>query len=104
MTDEDITQFNDKVTEKLGKEQAATIADDIGVLITKHTESKKEREAQAKEIEDLRKMNEKLAAANAGLIHQISTDQVEPTPPSANTEPADFNLRDAFDEKGNFIK
>lgn len=102
MTDEDITGFNERITEKLGKENAATIADDIGILITKHEEDKRTREAHEKRIHELESMNEKLAKANANLIHQIPRD----TEPESKQEQKTitFNLRDAFDEKGRFVR
>lgn len=104
MTDEDITEFNDKITEKLGKENAAIIADDMGVLITKHSEAKKREAETAKKLEDLQKMNERLTSANASLIHQISTDHIETTPTPQPSKYEDFNLHDAFNEDGSFKK
>lgn len=104
MTDEDITNFNDSITKKLGAEHAATIADDIGILITKHSEAQRQRESQEARIKELEGMNEKLVRANANLIHQIPMDN-EPTPQSKTREDSttsNFNLRDAFDEKGRF--
>lgn len=106
MTDEDITGFNDRVTEKLGKEQASIIADDIGILITKHTEDVKTRQAQEQKIRDLEATNEKLANANATLLRQVPMG-TEPSPQKKSEPESDlsnFNLRDVFDDKGQFIR
>lgn len=106
MTDEDITGFNDRVTEKLGKEQASIIADDIGILITKHTEDVKTREQQAIKIRELEALNEKLANANNTLLRQIPMGS-EPEPQKNSKTENDlstFSLRDAFDESGRFVR
>lgn len=106
MTDEDITGFNDRVTEKLGKEQASIIADDIGILITKHTEDVKMREQQANKIRELEALNEKLANANNTLLRQIPMGS-EPEPQKKSKTESDlsnFSLRDAFDETGRFVR
>lgn len=106
MTDEDITGFNDRVTEKLGKEQASIIADDIGILITKHTEDVKTREQQANKIRELEALNEKLANANNTLLRQIPMGS-EPEPQKKSQPESDlsnFSLRDAFDETGRFVR
>lgn len=108
MTDEDITGFNDRVTEKLGKEQASIIADDIGILITKHTEDVKMREQQANKIRELEALNEKLANANNTLLRQIPMgSEPEPEPQKKSKTESDlstFSLRDAFDETGRFVR
>lgn len=104
MTEEDITEFNDRVTEKLGKEQAAVIADDIGILITKQAESAKQFSNQEKEITKLQDLNQKLTIANANLIHQIP--MVDPTPvPNIDKESSEpFDYRSIFDANGKIIK
>lgn len=109
MTDEDITGFNDRVTEKLGKENAAIIADEMGILITKNTEAQKHAESLQQENARLKETNEKLAAANANLIHQIPMSD-EPAPTNRNRQqveedqPKSVNWDEIFDKKGNFIE
>lgn len=106
MTDEDITGFNDRVTEKLGKEQASIIADDIGILIGKHVDDVKQRTAQEQRIQELEAINEKLANANNTLLRQIPMGS-EPEPKKkaeAESDLSNFSLRDAFDEHGRFVR
>lgn len=106
MTDEDIKTFNDRVTEKLGKEQASIIADDIGIIMTKHTEDVKAREAQELRIQELESTNEKLANANASLLRQVPMGSDPEPQKKSNTESdlSNFSLRDAFDETGRFVR
>ena len=77
MTDEEITKFSDSLQSKLGDESMATIADDIGTLITKNSEAQKQqREAQA-EIDRLKSLNEKLVITNGNLLKQVPSEHRE---------------------------
>lgn len=108
MTDEEITQFSDSLQQKLGEEPMATIADDIGTLITKNAEAQKQqREAQA-EIERLKSLNEKLVITNGNLLKQVPTEHREKNDQSSKGDVSEsvehINLADAFDRHGNFKK
>lgn len=99
MTDEDITGFNDRVTEKLGKENAALIADEMGLLITKNTEAQQRYSELEKEYNQTKETNDKLVAANANLIHQIPMS-TEPQPKIDAPEPKSFDYKSIFDSNG----
>lgn len=104
MTDEEITQFSDSLQEKLGEEQSAIIADDIGTLITKNAEAQKaQREAQA-EIDRLRSVNEKLVITNGNLLKQVPSETRSEKKETSSQEETvkHINLADAFDRYGNF--
>jgi hypothetical protein len=105
MTDEEITNFSDSIQEKLGEEQSAIIADEIGTLITKNAEAQKaQAEAQA-EINRLRSINEKLVVTNGNLLKQVPSEhKSEPKESRASDESVveHINLADAFDKRGNF--
>lgn len=106
MTDEEITQFSDNLQSKLGDESMATIADDIGTLITKNAEAQKlQKESQA-EIERLKSLNEKLVITNGNLLKQVPTEHREPKVNDKSKDASEtvthINLADAFDKNGNF--
>lgn len=105
MTDEEITQFSDNLQSKLGEESMATIADDIGTLITKNADAQKaQREAQA-EIDRLKSLNEKLVITNGNLLKQVPTEHREErkqSPKGDEDSVEHINLADAFDRHGNF--
>lgn len=105
MTDEEITKFSDSLQSKLGDESMATIADDIGTLITKNSEAQKQqREAQA-EIDRLKSLNEKLVITNGNLLKQVPSEHREEKKQTSSKDEesvAHINLADAFDRHGNF--
>lgn len=105
MTDDEITKFTDSLQEKLGEENSAIIADDIGTLITLNANAQKAYSDSQAEIERLKSINEKLVVTNGNLLKQvpaehkvekrnISSDEDEPVKP--------INLSDAFDKYGRF--
>lgn len=106
MTDEEITQFSDSLQQKLGEEPMATIADDIGTLITKNAEAQKQSREQQAEIERLKSLNEKLVITNGNLLKQVPSEHREEKPKSPKGDDSEsvehINLADAFDRHGNF--
>ena len=91
------------IEKKLGKENYAKIADDIGTMMTGNTQTLKELEKRDAEINDLKKSNEALVASIGNLLKQVSMapdpdvirmrEEVEVKQP--------YDLRNAFDENGN---
>ena len=105
MSDEELTKFIDGLQEKLGKENSAVIADDLGVLISSNAETQKALKARDDKIEKLRERNEKLILANGNLLKQIpAEDSVSETSREEDKPKAKINLMDAFDAHGRFIK
>ena len=105
MTDEEITQFSDNLQSKLGDESMATIADDIGTLITKNAEAQKQQRESQAEIERLKSLNEKLVITNGNLLKQVPTERREEKkqePQGDSESVTHINLADAFDRHGNF--
>ena len=78
MGDEELTKFLDGVQEKLGKENSALIADDLGILISSNAETQKALKDRDAKIEKLRERNEKLILANGNLLKQIPAEGSEP--------------------------
>lgn len=98
---EDITK---SMTEKLGKEEASKIADDMASLLTLEASRIKEMKSKDDTIEKLQKDKETLISANGNLLQQISAEKEEIlTPPKEEKKERErIDLRDCFDEKGRF--
>ena len=105
MSDEELTKFIDGIQDKLGKENSAVIADDLGVLISSNAKTQQSLKERDEKIEKLRERNEKLILANGNLLKQIpAEDSGSETPRDEDKPRAKINLMDAFDAHGRFIK
>lgn len=107
MNDDQLTKIIDSINTKVGAEVSATIADDLGMLITCNSEALKDLNDRNKQIEDLKSRNEKLVSANGNLLKRIpkekdfeEEEEKKEVPKNGGT----ISLRDAFDSKGNFLK
>ena len=97
MDDEKILELTGKIEETLGKEDYAMISDTIGEILTGNSEN-------IKAIKDRDANNEKLVAANGSLLQKVPMVRSNDEESSKEEKPAPkINLKDAFDEKGNFI-
>ena len=103
MSDEELTKFIDGLQDKLGKENSAMIADDLGVLISSNAETQKALRARDEKIEKLRERNEKLILANGNLLKQIPAEDSVSETPKEQAPKKSINLMDAFDAHGRFI-
>lgn len=108
MDDKELIKITDSLTEKLGEEQSALIADDIGLLITANADIQKSIQSKDEEIAKLKSDKEKLVSANSNLLRQIpmgfEAPKPAPKPEPEETSLSHFSFRDAFDENGNFKK
>ena len=106
MTDDYINEFTDSLQKKLGDEQNAIIADDLGTLITKNAETQKELAERQQEIERLKSLNEKLVVTNGNLLKQVPAEKSSNTNPDEKQETVNtkIDLKSAFDANGNFIR
>ena len=102
MSDEELTKFIDGLQDKLGKESSATIADDLGVLISSNAETQKALRARDEKIEQLRERNEKLILANGNLLKQIPAEGSEPARQEIQKETKAIEFSDIFDAHGHF--
>ena len=95
-----------KMQEKIGKDESAKIADDIASLLSYDNSRTKDINKRDKKIEKLEKDKEMLIEANGNLLQQISveTKKVNIEPQASEPQEPHFNLKDAFDKNGNFIK
>ena len=103
MSDEELTKFIDGLQDKLGKENSAVIADDLGILISSNAETQKALQARDEKIEKLRERNEKLILANGNLLKQIPAEGSEPVPKSEEPKTKSTSFSDIFDAHGRFI-
>lgn len=104
MEDEKLLGITSKIEEKLGKDTSATIADDIGVLLTENAKTQELIKNQEKEIADLKDRNDKLVSANGNLLQQIPMGKDEEKKEEKPQEkPVNLSWKDVFDSKGNFI-
>lgn len=108
MTDEELLNITNSIEEKLGKENSAVIADDIGLLMTGNAKSQKAIQDRDSEIADLKAKNEKLVLANGNLLKQVpmeSETSLTNHPKGENSsENVKINLSEAFDKSGKFIR
>lgn len=95
------------IQEKLGKENASLIADDIASLMTYESARNNDITSKNEEISKLKKDKEMLIKANGNLLQKVSTGMEEkfnPKLPKDDEEQKPINLKNAFDKNGNFIK
>lgn len=103
MDDSKILELTGKIEETLGKENAAMISDTLGEILTGNSENIKAIKNRDDEIKKLQDRNEKLVAANGALLQKVPMERAEDKSEEKKEAPKKINLKDAFDEKGNFI-
>lgn len=105
MDDDKILELTGKIEETLGKEDFAMISDTIGEILTGNTMNMKAIAERDEKIKTITDRNEKLVAANGSLLQRIPMVRSDNDDKSSKEQTAPkINLKDAFDEKGNFIR
>lgn len=103
MKEEELKSITDSIKEKIGEESTALIADDLGILFTKNTETLNSISNMNNEISSLKDKNEKLIVANGNLLQQIPMGMTETKKEEQkNSEDTFFDYHSMFDESGNF--
>lgn len=99
MSDDELIKITDQIQDKLGADNAAVIADDLGLLITANAATQKALQDKDNTIRELSDAKERLIAANGNLLKQVPVveKKVEDDKPKQS-----INLADAFDARGNF--
>ena len=95
--------YDSKMTsmlEKIGDDASSLIIDDVAMLLTDNQKMNDEISNKNQEIERLKNLNSKLQQVNGNLLLQIPTKKEEVNERKEEKKP--FNMRDVFDEKGNF--
>lgn len=104
MNKQELENLTNQMQEKLGKENAGLIADDIGILLQDNDTTNSLLANKDKEIEKLKQKNENLLSVNGNLLQQVgmqNTNGFEINKQEKEEKPK-FSLKNAFDEKGNF--
>lgn len=103
MKNEEIQKFTSTIQEKLGKESANLILDDLGVLISDTNSMNSIITSKDEEIAKLKQTNEKLMSANASLFQQVgmsnSSNFKKEEIENDNHTTKSFSISDCFDEK-----
>lgn len=107
MKQEELTRILDSIQEKVGKELSGTIADDLGLLITKNEETLNQISAIEDKNKKLDELNKNLVSANANLYQQLPMRKEEKRDYGKSDveeyKPLkDKDLYDLFDENGKF--
>lgn len=106
MQEKKFEELTNVMQEKLGKENASLIADDLGTLITDNAAMNKELHQKDELIAKLRQDKENLIQVNGNLLQQVAMGE-EDTEIRGQKEPEKkepFSWKSVFDEKGNFKK
>lgn len=106
MQKEDMDKITNSIINKVGKDMASQIADDIGLIITDNNKMLEDREKLNSKIEELNTKNENLISANGNLLQQIAVGREEnlfEKKPEKDEQPKEITYKNLFDEKGNFI-
>ena len=103
MQDNELQSIIDSISEKVGVDNSALIADDIGNLITKNANVLESIKNKDTEIANLKSRNDKLVIANGNLLQQIPMGKEEKKE-EKQEENKPFNFRSLFDDKGNIKK
>lgn len=107
MKNEDFENLINSMRTKLGEENSALIADDLGTLITDNSQMNNDLKNRDSQISKLKQDKENLITSNGNLLQQISMgDDISSRPSSKKEEKEEkeFSFKSCFDEKGNFIK
>lgn len=106
MKEKEFEKLTTSIQEKLGKESASLIADDLGLLITDNGATNKLLAEKEAEITKLKQDKEMLIQSNGNLLQQVAMGKEETHIEGykKEEEKKPFNFRLAFDENGNFKK
>lgn len=104
MTQEDYQKRIDNIIDKIGNEASNLILDDVAILLNDNKQINEELKNKDKKIEELNKMNSTLQTVNGNLLQQVSVgiEETEVQKKEQEKPSRTFNMRDVFDEKGNF--
>lgn len=102
MKQDDMKKLTESIQQKLGQENSALINDDLAQIILDNNTMNTELEKRDNTINDLKKDKEDLMLTNSRLFQQVTVGE-EPKQNEKEDKKELFSLKNAFDEKGNFI-
>ena len=95
-----IEEYTSKIQEKLGKDEAGKIADDIANMLTYDSKLHKDIKDRDEEITKLRKDKEMLIEANGNLLQQVAFGKEEVKTNNQDEEIKKFDFKSVFDKNG----
>ena len=95
-----IEEYTSKIQEKLGKDEAGKIADDIANMLTYDSKLHKDIKDRDEEITKLRKDKEMLIEANGNLLQQVAFGKEEVKTNNQGEEIKKFDFKSVFDKNG----
>ena len=95
-----IEEYTSKIQEKLGKDEAGKIADDIANMLTYDSKLHKDIKDRDEEITKLRKDKEMLIEANGNLLQQVAFGKEEVKTNNPDEEIKKFDFKSVFDKNG----
>lgn len=94
-----IEEYTNKIQEKLGKEEASKIADDIANILSYDNKIQKDISDRDEEITKLKKDKDMLIEANGNLLQKVPFGR-EDNSKEEQEEKKPFDFRSVFDENG----
>lgn len=104
MKQEEMKQFLDTLSSKLGEENISLISDDLAMLNADNMSMNNALENANQEKEKLKSEKDNLLKVNGNLFQQITLGKEETPNNEEKKETKPFSFKTIFDEKGNFIK
>ena len=94
-----LEDFTNNIQEKIGKDEAGKIADDIANILSYGSSLQQNIESKDKEINKLKKDKDMLVEANANLLQKIPLGKEEPKEKEPE-EVKHFDFKSVFDKNG----
>ena len=98
----ELEKITKSISDKVGKETAGIIADDLGTLMTMNKTTNDEIAKLKQTNSELQTRNEQLIASNSNLLKQIPCQSDLGIIKEEKKDTTKFSYFDMFDEKGNF--
>ena len=95
-----IEEYTSKIQEKLGKDEAGKIADDIANMLSYDSKLHKDIKDRDDEITKLKKDKEMLIEANGNLLQQVAFGKEEVKTNNQDEEIKKFDFKSVFDKNG----
>ena len=95
-----IEEYTSKIQEKLGKDEAGKIADDIANMLTYDSKLHKDIKDRDEEITKLKKDKEMLIEANGNLLQQVAFGKEEVKTNNQDEDIKKFDFKSVFDKNG----
>lgn len=94
-----LEDFTNNIQEKIGKDEAGKIADDIANILSYGNSLQKNIESKDNEINKLKKDKDMLVEANANLLQKLPLGKEEPKEKEPE-EVKHFDFKSVFDKNG----